>query len=362
MRDIFKLGFVGGGLNSVAGYSHFVASQMDSRFKVASGVFSRDNKINRDTGEYWGVEKVYSDINEMIVAEKNDLDAVAVLLPTPNHLEVIDSLLKNNIPVICEKPLVSSMSEIEYLAKYDFNKNFLVTTYNYTGFPIIREMKDMIKNGDLGEILTIHLEMPQESFLRPPKSVDYPPEWRKYDKEIPTIMLDLMSHLYSLSYFLTGKDIVNVQSTMKKYSKYNVIDDVKVFTEYEDNSSGFMWVSKVALGNRNGLAVKIHGSKASMKWVQEQPEKLFINYSTGQKCVLDRGSNLSISKNRIYNRMTAGHPAGFVEAFANCYYNIGDSLADFKNGKNYNLNPFIWNFENEKKNVEFLHRVVEGYI
>ena len=220
----------------------------------------------------------------------------------------------------------------------------------------------MIASDKLGDILTVHMEMPQESFLRPPKSVNYPPEWRKYDREIPTISLDLLSHLYSMSYYLTGKEIKKVNSSMKKYSKFNVVDDVKVMLDYDDGSSGMMWVSKVALGNRNGLTINIHGSKASAKWVQEEPEKLYVCYDNGQRCVIDRANNLSISNSRIYNRMIPGHPSGFIEAFANCYYSIAEALTDFKHGKDYNSNPDIWNIENERKSILFQHAVVKSSV
>ena len=166
-----KLAFMGGGLNSEVGYAHFSSSQLDNRFQVAAGVFSKDKKINKKTADYWGVTNVYDDLDDLIEKEHENVDAFVVLLPTPIHCEAVEKLLKRNIPVICEKPLGSSYEQIKSLKKiYDPKKHFLVTTYNYSGYPLVRELRAMIEKRALGDIHHIHLEMPQESFLRPPKN------------------------------------------------------------------------------------------------------------------------------------------------------------------------------------------------
>lgn len=360
---MFRLGILGGGLNSVVGYTHFVASQMDKRFKVVSGVFSRNLEVNKKTAEFWNVERFYNSFEEFIEKERKRLDAVSVLLPTPDHFRVVKKLLENDIPVICEKPLFSSLEELIKLEnEVDLNDKFLVITYNYIAYPILYELKRMISEGILGKVINIHLEMPQESFLRPPKSVNYPPVWRKKDGNIPVILLDLASHLLSLSKYLTGKRIKSVYSVLKSFSSYNVVDEVKVILDYEDEATGFLWVSKVALGNRNGLKVSIYGTKASAVWIQEEPEKLYVNYRNGRKCILDRGANLEISKVRLYNRMTPGHPAGFIEAFANLYYEIANALESYLKGKSYFVNPVIWTFKDEKESFKVLDAIVKSSI
>lgn len=361
MNREFKLGFLGGGMESVAGYAHFASSQLDRRFKVESGLFSRDEEVNNYTAEYWKIKRKYDSIDKFIKKEKNKIDVAAVLLPTPDHFKAVKKLLDNNIPVICEKPLFTSLNEVQQLSKeYDLNKKFLVVTYNYIAYPILSELRKMIVEGELGEIINIHLEMPQESFVNPPRSVDYPPLWRKKDGVIPGIMLDLLSHLFSLSCFTVGKKIIKVNSQFKKFSEYNLVDDVKIMADYSDGATGFFWVSKTALGNRNGLKLSIFGKKASAVWVQENPEKLCLNKKNGIKCILDRGSDLEISRKKTYNRMMAGHPAGFVEALANLHFEIADSLELFLNGKNYKDNPLIWDIEKELENFKFMDAVVKS--
>lgn len=163
---MYKLAFLGGSLDSIAGYPHFVASQMDRRFEVVCGVFSTNKEVNRKTAKRWKVKNYYDEVNEMIEKEKDVIDAIVILLPTPLHFEYINKISKLGIPIICEKPIVSSYEEILSIEK-NLKNNFLIVTNNYSGYPMLRELKQKIAHKELGEILHIRLKMPQESFLRP---------------------------------------------------------------------------------------------------------------------------------------------------------------------------------------------------
>ncbi len=352
---MYKLAFIGGSINSIAGYPHFIASQMDKRFEVVAGAFSRDKKINRQTALQWVIPTVYDDWQELIDKEKRNVDAIVILTPTPLHGEIIIELLTNNIPIICEKPLVSSLEEIQEIEKiYDDKKHFLVVTNNYSGCPMLRELQYKIANNELGEILHIRLKMPQESFLRPPKSVKYPQKWRLQDGFIPMISLDLGAHLHHLAYFLLQEEPSKVMASYDSFSKYGVIDDVNILLEYESGIKGNMWLSKTALGNRNGLHIEVYGTKASALWHQENPEILQLSYSSGQKIITDRGSDIEMISNPLYNRMTAGHPAGFIESFANLYNDIAESLTFFKKEESY-INDYVYGLEHAENGIKFLN-------
>jgi len=352
---MYKLAFIGGSINSIAGYPHFIASQMDKRFEVIAGVFSTDSTTNKQTAKEWYVKNLYSDYQELIQKEKNNIDAIVILTHTPLHIEIILELLKENIPIICEKPLVSSIEELQKIEKvYDSSKHFMVVTNNYSGYPMIRELQHKIQNGELGNILHIRLKMPQESFLRPPKSVKYPQKWRLKDGFIPMISLDLGAHLHHLAYFLLQIEPSKVMATYAKFSKYNVVDDVNMFLEYKNGIKGNIWLSKTALGNRNGLHIEVYGSNASASWHQETPEQLEFAYSTGQKVIIDRGSDIQMLPNPLYNRMTPGHPSGFIESFANLYNDIANSLDNYKNNKQYN-SIYVYDFGHAKNGLHLLH-------
>lgn len=352
---MYKLAFIGGGMHSIAGYPHFIASQMDKKFEVVAGAFSTNKEVNKQTAEAWAVANVYDDYNELIQKEKSNIDAVVILTPTPLHTEIILALLKEDIPIICEKPLVSSKEEIHHIEKVFIpDKHFLVITNNYSGYPMVRELQEKIKNNELGNILHIRLKMPQESFLRPPKSIKYPQKWRLTDAFIPMISLDLGSHLHHLSYFLLQEEPTKVMATYDTFSKYDVIDDVNMFLEYKSGVKGNIWLSKTALGNRNGLHIEVYGSKASASWHQEIPEKLEFSYNSGKKVIIDRGSDTEMINNPLYNRMTPGHPAGFIEGFANLYNDIADCLDNFY-AKENRENKYVYGFDHAKKGIELLH-------
>lgn len=353
---MYKLAFIGGSINSIAGYPHLIASQMDKRFEVVAGSFSSHEDINKQSAKEWKIKNVYNDYKTMLQKEKKNIDAVVILTPTPMHIEIIIELLKQNIPIICEKPLVSSIEEIKQIEKiYNPSKHFMVITNNYSGYPMIRELQEKIKNNELGKILQIRLKMPQESFLRPPKSIKYPQKWRLKDQFIPMISLDLGAHLHHLAFFLLQIEPTKVLATYDKFSKYNVIDNVNMFLEYPNNIKGNFWLSKTAIGNRNGLHIEIYGDKASASWHQETPEYLEFSYNNGQKIIIDRGSNIEMIPNPLYNRMTPGHPAGFIESFANLYNDIANSLDSFHKQKSY-ITPYVYGFSHAQNCIKLLHR------
>ena len=358
-----RLGFVGGGLNSNIGQTHFSASQLDGIWKVVSGIFGENNKINKKTAETWNIPKdrVYSNLEKFIKNEKNRLDAVAVIVPIPTHFGIISELLKNNIPVISEKTMVSDLDQAQKIFKIcKINNSFLNVTYNYCGYPMIRELKAKIKKNELGELQQIHIEMPQDGYINVLNGKDSIKKWRLTDKKIPTLILDLVSHMYSLCYFLTEKKPKKIFSLFANFSKFKVIDNSFMQLEFEKGMQGFFWASKVAYGNRNNLKIRIFGSKGSAEWNHANPEELKISLKNNVYTAIDRASKSIISKNNRYNRFKVGHPSGFIEAFANLYYDIAEALKTFKKYRKYK-NPYIFNQFYELENMEVLSKAARSH-
>lgn len=328
-----KLAFIGGGKTSAVGYVHFIAAQMDNNFQVVAGAFCRTKEDNILTGKQWGVaaENCHPSWQDLIEQEKERVDAFVVLTPTPDHLEILIALLAENLPIICEKALLTGPSQVSQLKKhYNPEKHFLAVTFNYTGYAMIRELRARIAAGELGLIQKIQLEMPQEGFRRPPDIAGKtaPPQaWRLKDGEIPTICLDLGVHLHHMTYYLLGQRPTDVIATFRNDSDYQgIVDDVNLLANYSNNISGHMWFSKTAIGNRNGLKVRVFGDKGSAEWLQTNPDELLLNLSDGSRQIIDRGHPGHIIHDWQYNRMKPGHPAGFIEAFANLYMDIAVSL------------------------------------
>ncbi|WP_348981636.1 Gfo/Idh/MocA family protein [Pseudoalteromonas arctica] len=347
----FKLAFIGGGNTSAVGYVHFCAAHMDNKFQVVAGAFCRNQENNQATGIHWGIpaERVYDDWKHMVEAEKGHIDAFVVLTPTPHHLEVLQYLFEKKLPVICEKAMVCGPREIATLRPYyDPKKQFLAVTFNYSGYAMVRELKHLINSGKLGTIQKIHLEMPQEGFRRPPDiagKTSQPQAWRLRDAEVPTICLDLGVHLHHLSSFLLGEEPTHTLAEFSNHSQYaNLVDDVQMLVKYASGVKGSMWMSKTAIGHRNGLQIRVYGDTGSAKWLQLNPDELELNFNDGRREILDRAGQCDYAHQFRYNRMKPGHPTGFVEAFANLYSDIAEDLQCFQLGQENNQ-PYVFGLE-----------------
>lgn len=329
------LAFIGGALDSAVGYTHYSACRMDGRWQLVAGAFSEDPSINRDSAKAYGVatERVYDDWSEMIRQEQQQLDAVVILTPTPSHQSIVCECLAQGIAVICEKALAASSREIEQiLATRDKQNGFLAVTYNYSGYPMLRELRSLIRSGKLGRILHFQAEMPQEGFRRVDNQGEkpIPQAWRLHDGEIPTIYLDLAVHLHQLIHYLTAQHPLEVVADQANYGWFDVIDNVSCLCRYSEQIMGQIWFSKAALGHRNGLKIRIYGSDASAEWLQTNPEELLISHADGRRQILDRGETTEVAGADRYSRFKAGHPAGFIEAFANLYQDIANGLTSYQ--------------------------------
>lgn len=362
-----RLGFIGGGRSSAIGQTHFAASRMDGRWELAAGAFSSKPETNRQTALDWHVPaaRTYDDWRALIASERELLDAVAVLTPTPDHLPVVCALLDAGLPIICEKALVSSPREAEVVrAHADRRQSFLAVTFNYSGYPMLRELRERVRRGDLGRIQQIHLEMPQEGFARPPAiagKAAAPQPWRLVDREIPTICLDLGVHLHHLAAFVTGLRPLRVRGRFDNYSRYpGLIDTAQVWLDYEGGASGSFWFTKTAIGNRNGLRLRLYGETGGAEWLQVEPESLLLCERDGSRRILDRGGATEVCGAHRYNRMKAGHPSGFVEAFANLYADIADALVEHAAGGS-SEHPYVFGLDHAAEGLRLFEAAYRSH-
>lgn len=333
------IAFIGGAVNSAIGNVHRIASQMDGRFSLVAGCFSRNPRTNAETAGSWSVDtaRVYADVLELIDAEQGRLDAVAVLTPVFSHAPIITALIEKGFNVISEKPLVSNLDEANRLeSALQRTSGRLLVTFNYTGYPMIRELRERIGRGDFGTIKHIRLTMQQESFVKRDAQGNNvsPQSWRLEDRTIPTVSLDLGMHVVHLQQFLVPGAPSSVLSRMDSFGAFTaVVDDVDIMYRCEGGLYVHGWWSKSAVGHTNGLSVEVFGSEGSAKWVQMEPELLRLRNTTGVESVVHRGTVgcLAASQPR-YNRFKAGHPDGFIEAFANTYNDIATEFFEADEG------------------------------
>lgn len=333
-----RLAFIGGSRSSAVGYSHFVSSAMDGLWMLVAGCFSRHAESNQQSGQVYGVhpERIYDTWQALLASEQGNIDAVVILTPTPSHVDSVLACMRAGIAVICEKSLaVSSEQARQIIAVRDQHKAFLAVTYNYAGYPMLRELERRIRDGKLGKILHFQAEMPQEGFVR----VDgrgnkpTPQAWRLADGAIPTLHLDLGVHLHQMVAYLTGEKPLELVSDQNHYGWFaGVVDNAGCLCQYSGNIQGQFWFSKSALGHRNGLRIRIYGDLAAAEWYQAQPEELTLSHVDGRREIIDRAGQVEVTNALRYNRFKAGHPAGFIEAFANLYGDIAVGVRQFQQG------------------------------
>jgi len=359
-----KLAFIGGGVNSAIGRVHFISSQMDRKFEVIGGMFSRDSAIQAATENYFSINKAVTFRNlDDFFNKKNEYDALVLLTPTPTHFEFIKRALQEKLPIICEKAFVANTSESkEVLSRLGNQQLRNIVTFNYSGYPMVRLMQHLVLNGDIGKPVNIRISMPQEGYLKlNPKTgkINLPQDWRQQDGVIPTILLDLAVHCLHLGSFITNQNPSEVFARFKHHARVtSVIDDVEVLAEYPSEMLGSFWFTKSALGKQNGLTVEIYGSEGSMTWLQEIPNSITFSNAFGDVKILKFGQNLPIINESRYERFKPGHPSGFTEAFANLYW---DAYSYLKSDlSNFLDTDYVPSMQVASKGIDILEAMVKS--
>ena len=343
-----QIAFLGGGINSAVGKAHRTAVELDQRYQLVAGCFSLNSEINTASALEYRVQKnrTYTNLATLLEAEAGKIDVIAILTPTPHHKQDVIQCLKKGVPVICEKSLAASSAEVmEIKNALESNKGFLAVTYNYTGYPMLRELRQMIKRGLLGKVEQIHIEMPQEGFVRRNEQdqPNTPQEWRLHDGLLPTLSLDLGTHLHHMIHFLTEEKPIELVAVQNQFGAFDqVVDNAICIANYTNSIVCNIWFSKTALGHRNGFRVRVYGDKGATEWYQMDPELIHYSDYRGHRSIIDRANlEAQLSAQDRYNRFKAGHPAGFIEAFANLYSDIADNLLAFQETKQPVVDEFV---------------------
>lgn len=359
----FRVAFLGGNDRSAIGRTHRIAIEMDRQFQLVAGCFSRRAEVNQASAEAYGVpqERTYASLAQLLAAERSALDAIAILTPTDQHHDEVLACLDAGLPVICEKALAASSADAERIQqRLRERQGFLAVTYNYSGYPMVRELKALIAAGILGRLRQIQIEMPQESFSTVDASGQprAPQNWRLRDGTIPTVSLDLGTHLHSLVNFVTGEQPLRLVAHSTSLGNFpQVVDSVSCIVEYSAEIECNFWFSKAALGQRNGLRLRVFGELGSAEWAQEQPELLVTADNRGNRQLRDRASeHIDQANLPRYTRFKAGHPAGFIEAFANYYHDVAVALDDHLNRKCCST-PYVFGIEESLEGLRLFEAV-----
>jgi predicted dehydrogenase len=322
-------GMVGGGEGAFIGEVHRKAIAMDGKAALVAGCFSRDFKNTKNTGEMLGLDprrlySTYTDMFEKESQKEDGLDFVVIVTPNNTHFPISEAALEHGIHVVCDKPLTITSRESERLAEIADEKDLLFcVTYTYTGYPMAKQMKTMIANGELGKIRFINAEYPQEWLSRSiEKEGQKQSVWRTDPSQsgVSNCVGDIGSHIENMVSYLTGLKTTSLCARLDTFVEGRILDDnATILLEYDSGAKGLYWSSQVAIGHDNGLRVRIYGEKASIEWFQENPNSFRVSYLDKPTEIISRGRDKMYPAAERVSRVPAGHPEGYFEAFANIY-------------------------------------------
>ena len=329
-------GMVGGGQGAFIGDVHRKSIALDGKAELVAGCFSRDPQNTLATGKMLGLDedRLYASFEEMMAAEgqrKDKIDFVVIVTPNSSHFAIAKAAMENGIHVVCDKPLTTDSGDAEELAGISADKDLLFcVTYTYTGYPVVKHLREMIARGDLGDIRFVNAEYPQEWLSTPlEESGQKQAAWRT-DPELTGIsncVGDIGSHIENMVSYLTGLKIRSLCARLDTFVEGRTLDDnASIMVEYDSGAKGLYWSSQIAVGHDNGLRVRIYGTKGSIEWSQEDPNYAKICDLDKPTVKISRGRDDLYPHAQNYSRVPAGHPEGYFEAFANIYSTFCDTL------------------------------------
>ncbi len=338
-----RVGMVGGGRKAFIGAVHRMAMRLDDLIELKAGALSADAENARASGADLGLapDRVYSDFREMAAREAKRPDGVeAVAIVTPNHLHypVAKAFLEAGVDIICDKPLATSLAEAKELVELTRATGLVfAVTLNNTGYPMVRQAREMIAAGEIGEIRVVHASYIQDWLTRPiDADGQKQAEWRTDPARAgaSACLADIGVHAHNLALFVTGLELDAVSADLTTFVPGRRLDDnAHVLMRFAGGARGVLAASQVAVGNLNNLSLKVYGSRAGLEWHGENPEALrFTPYGEPSR-MLQRGGPGNTDAARDGSRMPGGHPEGYIEGFANLYRDAAELIAARRAGR-----------------------------
>lgn len=366
-----RLAVIGGGSGSFIGAMHRQAARLDDRYELVTGILSSDPARSKKAGLEIGIhpDRVYASVNEMLKAEatrQDGADVVAIMTPNDSHYEYAVAALEQGFDVICDKPMTNTLQEAELLhKKVQETRLVFCLTHNYTGYPMVRQAKAMVEDGQIGTVRLIQVEYVQggkadESKVIPADAIP----WR-YDpvRGGPSLVMgDIGTHAHNLTRFITGMEVMEVAAEAGTIVPGRKIHDFAgALLRFENGARGSFWVTQAAAGVENCLRIRVSGTKGSLEWMQEIPQSLTFKPLHGPAQTRTPNGPGTLPFAARSSRIVAGHPEGFHEGFANIYSDAAEAIAARRSGKE--ANPLALQFPNSwdgLMGVRFVNSVIES--
>jgi predicted dehydrogenase len=345
MTQKLKMGMVGGGRDAFIGGVHRMAARLDGRIELVAGAFSSDAAKSRASGEDLGLDpsRVYPDYETMAAAEaklpeSERIDLVSIVTPNHVHFPPAKTFLEAGFHVVCDKPMTYDLAEAKALR--DLVKStgkVFALTHNYTGYPMVKEARELIRNGDLGKILKVVAEYPQGWLIQPIDAEGQKQAaWRTDPSKTgaSSCIGDIGTHAENLGRYITGLEIDELCADFTTFVPGRRLeDDGNLLVRYQGGARGVLYASQVSVGEENDLSVRVYGTKASLEWHQEHPNELTVKYPDAPRKIYRRGNSYVSDIAKRFTRLPFGHPEAFIEAFANIYLEAARAIEAVKEGK-----------------------------
>jgi len=365
-----RMGMIGGGLGSFIGDVHRKAAGIDNMIELVCGAFSSTAEKSIASGKalFLPEDRCYGNYEEMILKEKElpeevRMDFVAIVTPNHMHFHPTKMALEHGFHVVCDKPVTFTLDEaieLETIVK-NSGKLFAVT-YNYTGYPMVKQARAMVANGDLGNIRKVQVQYLQGWFATAVEQTGHKQAaWRVDPKRsgIGGGLGDIATHAENMITYITGLNIEEIVADLTTFGKGRILDDDgHLLLRLEKGAKAIMSYSQIAVGEENSFAIRVYGDKGSVEWLQEEPNKLFTRWVDEPKRVLTPGGN-DLYPEAITHRIPAGHPEGYIEAFATVYKNFATHLMAEIQGKTIDK-PDYPSIEEGLKGLKFIYASVES--
>jgi predicted dehydrogenase len=331
------MGIVGGGSDAFIGKVHRIAAQLDGKIKLVAGALSIDPKIAVQSGKdlFLDEKRTYLNYEEMIAKEAKlpegeRIDFVSVVTPDDTHVPISIAFLEAGFSVFCEKPVSVTLEDAHKLRDTvrKTGRAFAIM-HGYTGYPLVRHARAIVREGQIGQIYKVIAEYPQDWILPRGDAPLHLAGWRmdpKFGKSLS--MGDIGIHAAQLARFITGFEIDTLNADLQTYTPGGRRDDDgNVLVRYKGGAHGIIYASQVSAGEENGLTIRIYGSKGAIEWHQENPNQLLVKTQGQPTQILTRAQPyLHPSVPARNTRMPTGHPEGLIEAFANIYLDFADDV------------------------------------
>ena len=364
-----RLAVIGGGPGSFIGAMHRQSARLDDRYEIVTGILSSDPEKSKQAAKELGFasDRLYANVTEMLDAEverPDGIDVVAIMTPNDSHYEYSMAALERGIDVICDKPMTNTLEEAESLHKkvQDTGLVFCLT-HNYTGYPMVRQAKAMVMDGQLGTIRLIQVEYVQGG--KADETRVFSPEDWKFDpvRGGPSrVMGDIGTHAHNLTRFITDLEVEEVAAEIGAIVPNRTIHDFAgALLRFDNGARGSFWVTQAAAGVENCLRIRVSGNQGTLEWMQEFPQALTFKPLQGPSQNRTPNGPGTLPLSARSTRLVAGHPEGFPDGFANIYSDAAEAIAARRSGQK--PDPLAMYFPNSLDGllgVRFVNSVIES--